>query len=194
MESCRDSSFGLLREFVWGQIVQGTVGSNGIVVLPPRLDDGPRLRQRREPVLIEALIPQPPVETLDIGMLDRLPRIDESQLHVMGVGPGVQGPAGEVRAVVHGDDLWKAPGEGTLVQHRDDSRSRQGRVHLCRQALPRTVVHDVQFAEPPSVQSSKLQLLRLLEGAQQMEQRAGWQIPGHESPLGVCIGRPHFSP
>jgi hypothetical protein len=43
-----------------------------VVLDPPGLDRGPRLLQRREPVLVEALVPELPVEALGEGVVGRI--------------------------------------------------------------------------------------------------------------------------
>jgi hypothetical protein len=46
-----------------------------------------------EPVLIQALVAQAPVEAFAVGIVDRLAEVDESQADVSIVSPLVQGPA-----------------------------------------------------------------------------------------------------
>ena len=55
--------------------------SDVVVVDAPFLDDVSGMPEAHEPVGIEALVPQPAVEALDIGILDRLPGPDEIELH-----------------------------------------------------------------------------------------------------------------
>jgi hypothetical protein len=74
-----------------------------VVVLVPRLDNGPGLGHRGEPVLVEALVPQLAVEALDEGVLHRLARLDEVQPHPSLVGPGIQRLPGKLWAVVDDD-------------------------------------------------------------------------------------------
>jgi hypothetical protein len=49
-----------------------------VVLHPPGLDDGLRLLQRREPVLIEALVPEEAVEALGEGVVVGLPGRENS--------------------------------------------------------------------------------------------------------------------
>jgi hypothetical protein len=51
------------------------VGPDGIVVHAPGLDDQARVSQAEEPVLVQALVAEPAIETLDVGILIRLARM-----------------------------------------------------------------------------------------------------------------------
>ena len=52
-----------------------------VVVLLPILDDRAGVLQVQEPVAVEALIPEPAVETLNVGILHRFSRFDEHYPH-----------------------------------------------------------------------------------------------------------------
>lgn len=67
----------MLEEFLRRQVVQGAVRSFFIVVDPPILDNLPRVIERLDQVLIQALVPEPAVEALAVGVLFRLVRPDE---------------------------------------------------------------------------------------------------------------------
>lgn len=56
-----------------------------------------------ETVLVQAFIAQPPIERLDVRVLVRLARFDQSQLDAVAVCPGRHRLAGELRAVVRPD-------------------------------------------------------------------------------------------
>ena len=62
-----------------------------IVVLPPCFDNLPRVGEAQEPVAAEALIPQRADEALSVGVLHRLARADEVQLHSSGTGSCITG-------------------------------------------------------------------------------------------------------
>ena len=49
----------------------------GVVIDPPGLDDLAGIVEIEEPVLVEAFIPEPPVEAFDEGVLCWLARLDE---------------------------------------------------------------------------------------------------------------------
>ena len=52
----------------------------GVVIEPPGLDDAAGIVKVAEPVLVEALVPEPTVEGFDEGVLLRFARFDEGQL------------------------------------------------------------------------------------------------------------------
>ncbi len=59
-------------EFFGGVVTERAVRAGAIVVNPPGFDDPPGVGQAEEPVLVQALVPEAAVETLDPGILDRL--------------------------------------------------------------------------------------------------------------------------
>lgn len=74
--------------------------AEAIVVEAPRLDGVPGLCQTEKPVFVEALVPEPAVEALHIGILVRLARLDEVQLNAVGVRPTIEGAPDELGAIV----------------------------------------------------------------------------------------------
>lgn len=75
------------------------MGSGFVVVLPPASDDPTGMGKGREPVEIQALVPEGPVEALDEAALSWLPQLVVVELYAAGIGPGVEGAARELRAV-----------------------------------------------------------------------------------------------
>ena len=77
----------------WAQALQPRLramgGTERHELLSPRLDDAPGRGEAHEPVLVEALVAQPPVEALDVRILHRLARVDEVQVHPMGIRPSI---------------------------------------------------------------------------------------------------------
>ena len=71
-----------------------------VVILAPCRDDHPGLGERREPVLVEALVAEFAVKRLDIGILRRLARLNQFQGDAVGVGPLVERAAREFRPLV----------------------------------------------------------------------------------------------
>ncbi len=59
------------------------MGPDGIVVVAPGLDDPSCCRQAHEPVLVEALVAEPPIEALYVRILHRLSGVDEVQVHAV---------------------------------------------------------------------------------------------------------------
>lgn len=74
--------------------------SNLVVVLPPGRDGVPGLRQRIEPLLVEAFVPELAVETLDITVLHRATRLYQDVTNPVGLRPCHESAAGEFGSVV----------------------------------------------------------------------------------------------
>lgn len=64
---------GLSRVFLRSRVAESTVRTFFVVVPPPSFDLVPRIIQAEEPMLVEAFLPEPAVEGLDIGVVRRLP-------------------------------------------------------------------------------------------------------------------------
>ncbi len=81
-------------------VAQGVVRAETIVVEAPRLDGVPGLGQAKESVFVEALVAEPSVEALDVGILVRLAGLDEVQLNALGIRPTVERAPDKLEAVV----------------------------------------------------------------------------------------------
>ena len=77
--------------------------SFGVVFDPPGLDDPTGLRQRHEPVLVEALVAKLSVEAFDVSILNRLAGTDKTQTDALLVRLSVEHLAFELRTVVDRD-------------------------------------------------------------------------------------------
>src|SRR3990167_3835374 len=95
-------------ELGWRKIAQRAVRSDRVVVLPPGLNEAPRLFEGGEPMLVQTLVPKPTIEALDIAVLGRLARVDEVRLDPRAIPPGPHGTPRELRPVVDGDRLGQA--------------------------------------------------------------------------------------
>ena len=87
LESDRRISTSPLCELPGRSVAQGTVGTDGIVVIPPSVHDPASCGIAPEPVPVQALVPEPSVETLDGRVLHWFARSDEVQAHPVLVGP-----------------------------------------------------------------------------------------------------------
>lgn len=77
-------------------------------------------------MLVEALVPELPVEALDEAVLLRLARVDEVQPHTAFVGPLVERPARQLRLVVQDDGIRDgAPLFSQAVKHADHALARE---------------------------------------------------------------------
>ena len=71
-----------------------------VVLGPPSLDSSPGVGQGIEPVGLEAVLADCPVEALDEAVLHRLSRLNESQLDPVLSRPAIEGLARKFRSVV----------------------------------------------------------------------------------------------
>ena len=97
----------------------------GVVVVPPAVDLVASVAERAEPVEVQALLAELPVETLDEGVLDGLARLDEPKPDASPLGPVEHRPAGSLRAVASGcsnrwRDHWRL--ENDLFRKSDTQR------------------------------------------------------------------------
>ena len=65
-------------ELVWGQVLERAVRPDVVGVSAPVLDLAPGILEVREPMLVEALVSERAVESLDEGIVDWLARMDEA--------------------------------------------------------------------------------------------------------------------
>jgi len=77
----------MLNKFSGRFAVQAAVRSDFIVFLSPRFNDLLGFLQGPEPMLVQAFISELFVEAFTKGVLNRLARINEMQLHAMPVRP-----------------------------------------------------------------------------------------------------------
>ena len=87
-----------------------------VVVAPPARNLLARVAQRQEPVLVEALIPEPAVETLYVRILRRAARIVQNMPDAMRLRPCHECAAGKFRALIRADRFWIPAELHTLIQ------------------------------------------------------------------------------
>jgi len=131
-------------------IVKGAVRALGVVFDAPGFDRRARVLHVHEPVLVQALVAKPPVEALDVAVVDGLARWMKASrtlrlyAHASSTWPSNSGP-------------WSTViDEGT---HADRAGARAPRRHGCpergidldRQALAREVIHDRERSQLPAV-------------------------------------------
>ena len=71
-----------------------------VVILTPVFDLFLRIVQADEYMLVETFDPKFAIEAFDVGVLCRLPWLNEVQLDAIRVRPGIEGFADELRAIV----------------------------------------------------------------------------------------------
>src|ERR1700733_481193 len=84
-------------EFLWCQIIQRAVWPYLVVIDSPPFDGLPRIVQSEEPVFVQAHLAELAVEAFGPS------RCDEVQCDLVLIGPLVQSPGGELRAVINND-------------------------------------------------------------------------------------------
>lgn len=72
-------------------------------------DDGSRVRQIAEDVLVQAFVPKPRGQRFHIRVLRWPAIVDRFQLHAALLGPPLQCAAGELRALIRPNDLQQPP-------------------------------------------------------------------------------------
>ena len=105
------------------------MGPHLVVIAPPIGNDFPSLVQRLEPVLVQALVAEFPIEALDVAVLHRLARLDQQVTHAVLDGPGNEGSARELRPVVCPDCGGIASEPGCPVEQPRDVLARDAVVH-----------------------------------------------------------------
>src|SRR5512138_802243 len=105
------------RELCQGLVVQCAVRPMLVVVPAPGCNQDTGLGQRRKPMVVQALIPEPPVEALNERVLGRLPGLDQLELNSMLASPLIQCPAGKLRSLVSPDGLGVATKACRLIEN-----------------------------------------------------------------------------
>lgn len=83
------------------------MGPFPIVVIAPSSELFSRIRERIEPLYIQAFVAQASVETFNEAILNRPAWAYEAQLHTVLNRPGLNCSASELAAVIQGDVPWR---------------------------------------------------------------------------------------
>jgi len=75
-------------------ILQGAVRAQVVVIIPPPRQFLPHILERDEDGDVQTLIAEPPIETFDEPILDRLAGPNDVQLNPMAIRPGIHGATG----------------------------------------------------------------------------------------------------
>lgn len=117
-----------------------------VVKLPPALDQGSRHSEVPEPLAVQALVPQLPIEAFDEAVAPGLAGRDEGRADVLIPQPAHDRARGELRALVRADELGLAV-EPHEPSERQNHVARGERAHhLDRQALPGVLIDDTEQA------------------------------------------------
>lgn len=96
-----------------------------------------------------ALRAEPVVETLDVCVLDGLPRSDERERYVTRRRPRVEGARHGLRAFGHGEYVSYAAEARHVVEYVHDPCVRERCIHLERQTLAYEGVDEMEDAKAP---------------------------------------------
>ena len=118
-----------------------------IVVRAPVFDEESGFGEGGKPMLVEAVIAEGAIEALDEGVLHRFARLHMMQSNAGALSPEVEGFAGELRAIVHGDDLRKTTRESQALENGNDGGPANGGVDMDGQTLAGEVIDERQAAE-----------------------------------------------
>ena len=104
------------RKFRRSLVTQRTVWPMLVVVPAPGGDQDTSLGQTRKPVVIQALVPEAPVEAFDECILRGFAGLDELELDAMLTSPLVERLAGKFWPLVGSNGLGVAPETSRLVE------------------------------------------------------------------------------
>src|SRR5690606_2989284 len=158
------------------EVTQGAVRPDPVVVGPPRLDRTPGISQRNEPMQVQALVPQRPVEAFDVAVLHGLARLNVVDLHPPGVRPRIERSARELAAVVGDHKLGRPPLGPAPLKHVDHPHGRKRRRPMKRQALPAELINHRQAPERATIRervAHEVQTPALVRPAQGPAHRPG---------------------
>ena len=122
-------------KFLGCQPPQGSVRTALIVMPPPRLDLALRVRQRQEPVCVEAFVAQSAVEGLHECVVGRLAGPAEVDGDAVLVSPAVERLSDELWSIIDPDRLGRAAHERQPRHHRNDLLASNALVDFDRQRL-----------------------------------------------------------
>ena len=95
-------------------------------------------------MLVEAFVAQAAVERLDVGVLVRLARLDQAQLHATHMRPGHHRLAAELLSIVAADDLGQTTRLRQAIHHARHAQTGDGPLHLDDHRLVGGVIDDCQ--------------------------------------------------
>ena len=101
-----------------------------IVVRAPVFDEESGFGQGAKPMLVKAVVAEGAIEALDEGVLHRFARLDMMESNAGALSPEVEGFAGKLGAIVHGDGLGKPTRESQALENGNDRGPADGGVDM----------------------------------------------------------------
>src|SRR6516225_2298007 len=105
-------------------------------------------------MLVEALFPQPRIETLDVGVLNRLAGCDKLQFHPMLVSPLIEHPTAKLRSIVGLNHQRQPALAAEPLQYSDYAFAGQRNVDFDGEALPTPFVKHRKSPKPAPVEQA----------------------------------------
>ena len=125
--------------------------SHLVVVSPPLSDDFAGLRQRSEPMLVEAFVAELAVEALDVAVLRGAARFDQEVFDTVLLRPGDEDATGELGSVVRTNRAWITTEAGSLVEQTHHVGAADAMIHGDVHALASEVIDDGQALDAASI-------------------------------------------
>src|SRR6516225_11496807 len=105
-------------------------------------------------MLVEALFPQPRIETLDVGVLNRLAGCDKLQFHPMLVSPLIEHPTAKLRPIVSLNHQRQPTLAAEPLQYPGYAFAGQRNVDFDGEALPTPFVEHRKGPKPAPVEQA----------------------------------------
>src|SRR6266849_1526326 len=134
-----------------GRLAEAVVGPLGVVGREPGVGDLLHLVEGVEEVGVEDLLTKRAIQSLDEGILIRLPGLDVADADTLRPTPVPAGLGGELGPVVHAYPGGAAVQLDEIIQDPDHAGARNGRPDLDRESLPIAFVEDVEGPKPAAV-------------------------------------------
>lgn len=120
-----------------------------IVINPPLVNQLPRMGQVSKQMFVQTFIPKLTVETLDIAILRRFPRLYQFEFNAMLISPLVQRLTGKLRPLISSHSFRIALEGCNTVQGSCDIFTRYTVPHRYIQKFLGKVIHDGQAFYAP---------------------------------------------
>src|SRR5450631_1188243 len=135
-------------------VVERAMRAFAVVLPPPACQSASYIIERAEPVGVETLVAQSPVEALDMAILHWPSRLYVYQPHLPVFSPTQHATRGELGSIVRAHVLRPATLIDQPLQHTRHPSAAQAGVGLERQALTRVRIHYAQDPHhPPGCQA-----------------------------------------
>src|SRR5690242_10813351 len=102
-------------------------------------------------MVVEALIPESPIEAFDVCILRGLARLDECQLYTVSMSPCIECQTGEFRSMIDPDHPGQRAMLCNAIQYTYHALSRNRGIHLDDDDFPGTVIHHIETAKASAI-------------------------------------------